>query len=200
MDWRDSPSSGSRGAAPGRRCGRRSCLRRHPVSNTHPQGRACAQTHPPHRGAVADTVACREPSRDRRHRSYGSADARGCRQLGDRPPRRAGGCRIAAGTGDLQTARRRSPRCVRCCRGRVITCTIRRYPVHLIDVVQLGNRSRITVRPALPRDADLQRELTRRVRNRRLSREVRMDQQREENTSWPPGNPIRLSIPHPAWP
>jgi len=69
-----------------------------------------------------------------------------------------------------------------------------------IDVVQLGNRSRITVRPALPQDADLQRELTRRVRNRRLSREVRMDQQREENTSWPPGNPIRLSIPHPAWP
>jgi hypothetical protein len=39
--------------------------------------------------------------------------------------------------------------------GRVITCTFQRYPVHLIDVVQLGNRSRITVRPALPQDADL---------------------------------------------
>jgi hypothetical protein len=42
----------------------------------------------------------------------------------------------------------------------VITCAFQRYPVHLIDVVQLGNRSRITVRPALPQDADLQRELT----------------------------------------
>jgi hypothetical protein len=60
----------------------------------------------------------------------------------------------------------------------VITCTFQRYPVHLIDVVRLGNGSRITVRPALPQDADLQREFTWGVLNRYLSREVRIRNQR----------------------
>src|SRR5262245_23347524 len=32
-----------------------------------------------------------------------------------------------------------------------------RYPVHLIDVVQVADGSRFTIRPTLPQDADLQR-------------------------------------------
>lgn len=32
-----------------------------------------------------------------------------------------------------------------------------RYPVHLIDVLQVANGSRITIRPTLPQDAELQR-------------------------------------------
>jgi acetyltransferase len=39
--------------------------------------------------------------------------------------------------------------------------TIARYPVHLIDVVRLAGGSRITIRPMLPQDADLQMEFFR---------------------------------------
>src|SRR5262249_45965672 len=42
--------------------------------------------------------------------------------------------------------------------GRVVTYTITRYPVHLIDVVRVAEGSRITIRPTLPQDAELQRE------------------------------------------
>lgn len=35
--------------------------------------------------------------------------------------------------------------------------TISRYPVHLIDVVRLSDGTRITIRPTLPQDVDLQR-------------------------------------------
>jgi len=38
-----------------------------------------------------------------------------------------------------------------------MSCTILRYPVHLIDVLQLGDGRRITIRPTLPQDAELQR-------------------------------------------
>ena len=36
--------------------------------------------------------------------------------------------------------------------------TIARYPVHLIDIVRLANASRVTIRPTLPQDLELQRE------------------------------------------
>jgi acetyltransferase len=39
-----------------------------------------------------------------------------------------------------------------------VTYTIARYPVRLIDVVRVANGSRITIRPTLPQDAELQRE------------------------------------------
>jgi len=38
-----------------------------------------------------------------------------------------------------------------------VTCTISRYPAHLIDVVHVADRSRITIRPTLPQDVELQR-------------------------------------------
>ncbi len=38
---------------------------------------------------------------------------------------------------------------------------MRKYPPHLIDVMRLANGSRITVRPALPQDAELQRAFVR---------------------------------------
>jgi acetyltransferase len=42
-----------------------------------------------------------------------------------------------------------------------MTYTIHRYPTHLIDVVRLANGSRVTIRPMLPQDAELQREFFR---------------------------------------
>lgn len=42
-----------------------------------------------------------------------------------------------------------------------MTYTIPRYPVHLIDVVQMANGCRVVVRPALPQDAELQRAFVR---------------------------------------
>ena len=36
--------------------------------------------------------------------------------------------------------------------GGVVTYTIPRYPVHLIDVVQVADGSRVTIRPTLPQD------------------------------------------------
>jgi acetyltransferase len=39
--------------------------------------------------------------------------------------------------------------------------TIPRYPVHLIDVVQAADGNRVTIRPTLPQDMDLQREFFR---------------------------------------
>jgi RimJ/RimL family protein N-acetyltransferase len=39
-----------------------------------------------------------------------------------------------------------------------MTYAIHRYPTHLIDVVRLANGSRVTIRPTLPQDAELQRE------------------------------------------
>src|SRR5262245_50130029 len=41
--------------------------------------------------------------------------------------------------------------------GRIMTYTISRYPVHLIDVVQTAGGSRVTIRPTLPQDINLQR-------------------------------------------
>jgi acetyltransferase len=38
-----------------------------------------------------------------------------------------------------------------------VTHTIARYPVHLIDVVRLTFGRRVTIRPVLPQDAELQR-------------------------------------------
>jgi acetyltransferase len=38
-----------------------------------------------------------------------------------------------------------------------VTYTIARYPVHLIDVVQAADGSRVTIRPTLPQDVELQR-------------------------------------------
>jgi len=40
--------------------------------------------------------------------------------------------------------------------GGVVTYTVPRYPVHLIDVVRTTDGSRVTIRPTLPQDADLQ--------------------------------------------
>ena len=42
-----------------------------------------------------------------------------------------------------------------------MTYTIPRYPVHLIDVVRLADGSRVTIRPTLPQDMELQREFFR---------------------------------------
>ena len=42
-----------------------------------------------------------------------------------------------------------------------MTYTIPRYPVHLIDVVRVADGSRVTIRPTLPQDAELQREFFR---------------------------------------
>jgi GNAT superfamily N-acetyltransferase len=42
-----------------------------------------------------------------------------------------------------------------------MTYTIARYPVHLIDVIRLIDGSRITIRPTLPQDLELQREFFR---------------------------------------
>ena len=39
-----------------------------------------------------------------------------------------------------------------------MTYAIHRYPTHLIDVVRLAKGSRVTIRPTLPQDAELQRE------------------------------------------
>ena len=42
-----------------------------------------------------------------------------------------------------------------------MTYTIARYPVHLIDIVRVANGSRVTIRPTLPQDLELQREFFR---------------------------------------
>lgn len=42
-----------------------------------------------------------------------------------------------------------------------MTYTIGRYPVHLIDVMRVADGSRLTIRPTLPQDAELQREFFR---------------------------------------
>jgi acetyltransferase len=42
-----------------------------------------------------------------------------------------------------------------------VTYTIPRYPVHLIDVVELADGSRVTIRPTLPQDVELQRQFFR---------------------------------------
>jgi len=42
-----------------------------------------------------------------------------------------------------------------------MTYTIYRYPVHLIDVVELADGSRVTIRPTLPQDLELQRQFFR---------------------------------------
>lgn len=42
-----------------------------------------------------------------------------------------------------------------------LTYMVPHYPVHLIDVVQLANGSRATIRPTLPQDAELQRDFFR---------------------------------------
>ena len=42
-----------------------------------------------------------------------------------------------------------------------MTYAIPRYPVHLIDVVRLVDGGRVTIRPTLPQDAELQREFFR---------------------------------------
>jgi acetyltransferase len=42
-----------------------------------------------------------------------------------------------------------------------MTYAIHRYPTHLIDVVRLTDGSRVTIRPMLPQDAELQREFFR---------------------------------------
>jgi acetyltransferase len=42
-----------------------------------------------------------------------------------------------------------------------MTYAIHRYPVHLIDVVRLADGSRVTIRPTLPQDTELQQEFFR---------------------------------------
>ena len=42
-----------------------------------------------------------------------------------------------------------------------LTYTIPHYPVHLIDVLRMAGASRVIIRPALPQDAELQREFFR---------------------------------------
>ena len=42
-----------------------------------------------------------------------------------------------------------------------MTYTIPRYPVHLIDMVQVADGTRVTIRPTLPQDVELQREFFR---------------------------------------
>ena len=42
-----------------------------------------------------------------------------------------------------------------------MTYSIARYPVHLIDVVQAADGSRVTIRPTLPQDMELQRDFFR---------------------------------------
>ena len=42
-----------------------------------------------------------------------------------------------------------------------MTYAIARYPVHLIDVVQAADGSRVTIRPTLPQDMELQRDFFR---------------------------------------
>jgi acetyltransferase len=42
-----------------------------------------------------------------------------------------------------------------------MTYAIHRYPTHLIDVVRMANGSRVTIRPMLPQDTELQREFFR---------------------------------------
>jgi acetyltransferase len=44
-----------------------------------------------------------------------------------------------------------------------VTYTICRYPVHLIDVMRLAGGSRVTIRPTLPQDIELQRDFFRRL-------------------------------------
>ena len=41
--------------------------------------------------------------------------------------------------------------------GRVVTYTIAKYPAHLIDVVRMADGRRVTIRPTLPQDVELQR-------------------------------------------
>jgi acetyltransferase len=45
--------------------------------------------------------------------------------------------------------------------GGVVTYSIPRYPVHLIDVVRIASGRRVTIRPTLPQDVELQREFFR---------------------------------------
>ena len=44
-----------------------------------------------------------------------------------------------------------------------MTYTIPRYPVHLIDVMRFPDGSRVTIRPTLPQDVELQRAFFRRL-------------------------------------
>ena len=46
-------------------------------------------------------------------------------------------------------------------RGGPETYTIPHYPVHLIDVVRVGDGTRVIIRPTLPQDAELQRDFFR---------------------------------------
>ena len=43
----------------------------------------------------------------------------------------------------------------------VVSYSIPRYPVHLIDVVRIADGRRVTIRPTLPQDKELQREFFR---------------------------------------
>lgn len=43
----------------------------------------------------------------------------------------------------------------------LLTYTIPHYPVHLIDVVRVADGSRVTIRPTLPQDVELQRDFFR---------------------------------------
>lgn len=47
-----------------------------------------------------------------------------------------------------------------------MTATTHRYPTHLIDIVRLANGARVTVRPTLPQDAELQRAFVRALSDR----------------------------------
>ena len=42
-----------------------------------------------------------------------------------------------------------------------MTYAIARYPVHLIDIVRVANGRRVTIRPTLPQDLELQQEFFR---------------------------------------
>jgi acetyltransferase len=44
-----------------------------------------------------------------------------------------------------------------------VTYTIPRYPVHLIEVMRVAGGERVTIRPTLPQDIELQREFFRRL-------------------------------------
>ena len=102
-----------------------------------------------------------EPADGRRRcRPHGSADARAGGFRADRAAhrRRRGRCAAAA----LAPAEPgRGPWRGSAAGGGVVTYTIPRYPVHLIDVVQAADGTRVTIRPTLPQDLELQREFFR---------------------------------------
>ena len=47
--------------------------------------------------------------------------------------------------------------------------TIPRYPVHLIDVVDMADGHRVTIRPTLPQDVELQQEFFRSLSSRAVT-------------------------------